>query len=461
MKSMLKIAAVVASAAIAMGFAACSNNDAEDLGTLLIIKNKIAEQRDAAGLIDYTECVVGQEITFQGETYKVLRNDFLEEENSSSSSSNKNVLSNVAVNVSRAVITTNSNSGSEYQNENAKKLRYDKIEKDYGVSKCIELFNVTNNNISNTNGTATLEDKFLICDKEEPIYQIKQVWSSATLFSGTTAEKAAAFNALTENEIRAYDPDYFTFTSRASLYGDDLSKKVQTEYQYTRNAGEKTCDYTSLVGVKDWKDFKKMSDGNEKSVWRTETYYTGSEIKNINYVLHAPSGSNFFSFNITSNKIEANGDGTLNGSTSKSVWRGDVRVKSVTSTAAEFQVTLKDQDELVEPKNNAGTNGKTFKVKSYSSLDSTKEATTSDAEYYITVSSEKTKLTVNGTETEVPSAVTFRAPFKDTSVALQPYTSISWKPEVESGAIVYKPDYESWIAAYDADFATLYDKSIQ
>lgn len=143
---------------------------------------------DAAGLIDYTECVVGQKITFQGETYKVLRNDFLEEENSSSSSLNKNVLSNVAVNVSRAVITTNSNSGSEYKNEKAKNLRWNKVEKDYGVSKFIELFNVTNNN--------------------------------------------------------------------------------------------------------------------------------------INYVLHAPAGSNFCSFNITSNKIAANGDGTLNDSTSKSVWRG-------------------------------------------------------------------------------------------------------------------------------------------
>lgn len=123
-------------------------------------------------------------------------------------------------------------------------------------------------------------------------------------------------------------------------------------------------------------------------------------------------------------------------------------------------MTLKDEDELVEPKDNDGTAGKTFTV-SYSELESEKAATTSDAEYYITVSSEKTKLTVNGAETEVPSAVTFRAPFKDTSAALQPYTSILWKPEVESGAIVYKPDYENCLAAYGADFATLYDKSIQ
>lgn len=388
-----------------------------------------ADDDDSSSGGDSSGFTVGSEITFDGGKYLVLKNDFAGSESSS-----------------RAAVT--SDSGSYYQNENAEALRRNKIESDYGISDYIELFKVTTRKEASKKGIASLEDEYLILNEsKKQLFKVKQSWSSTTLFSGTVAEKSEQFNALTENEIREYDPDYFTFENKSAVYGDDLSKKVQTEYVYNMDSDGKTCDYTSLKRIGDWKDYKKMSDGKDQSVWRTNTYYNDGEVSSVNYYLQA-LGSNYCSFYSYSNRIEADGEGTLKGSTSTSVWKGEVTVKSVTGTAAKFQVTLTDEDEE--------TLSETFSV-TYSDFNSTKEATTSDAEYYITVSSEKT--TLNGTE--VPSSVTFRAPFKDTSVELQPYTSISWKPEVENGEIVYKPDYESWIAAYDADFATLYDKSIQ
>lgn len=406
-------------------FVSCGTNDDDDSSS----------SGDSSGF------TVGSEISFDGGKYLVLKNDF-----ASSLSASANISS-------RAVIK--SDSGSYYQNENAEKLRRNKIESDYGISNYIELFKVTTRIDASKKGIASLEDVYLILNEsKKEIFKVTQKWSSTTLFASenSVAKRSEQFKALTENQIREYDPDYFTYENKKALYGNDLSKKILTQYVYTRSKNEKTVDYTKIDSIRDWKDYKKMSDKKEKAVWRSAVYNPGTEDPSTSYYLLNMAGSNFLSIYTETNYISAEGEGALTGSTSTSDWQGVVIPESVNAEAATFNVRLRDEDK--EILNNA------FTV-TYSNLDSTKEAKTSDAEYYITVSSEKTKLTVNGTETEVPSAVTFRAPFKDTSAELQPYTSVSWKPEVENDEIVYKPDYESWIAAYDADFATLYDKSIQ
>ena len=64
---------------------------------------------------------------------------------------------------------------------------------------------------------------------------------------------------------------------------------------------------------------------------------------------------------------------------------------------------------------------------------------------------------------DVPKAITFSAPYQDTSVALNPYTSVTFAPEEKDGKIIYtpKPDkqYEyDFIAQYAKEFVSLYHK---
>ncbi len=222
----------IAAAAFAAFFVSCSNgggSSGTDDGT--------AEASDFA---------VGNEISYDGDKYLVLKNDFAE--NSSRSA--------------RAVVE--SYSGLFYQNENAQKVRREKIEKDFNVSKYVELFSVTTKCEKSTAGQSSLNDCYLILnEKGKKMYRLRQVWQSTSMFPeiNGTDEKTAEFNKLDENQLREYDPDYFKIESYSAAYGDDLSKKVSAEYRYARNEDGKTVDYKNGIDkTMSYKDFTEMPD---------------------------------------------------------------------------------------------------------------------------------------------------------------------------------------------------------
>ena len=400
----------------AAGFAAC----------------KVEDGDSAEGQTARADFTVGNEVTIAGDTYLILKNDFLGTE-------------------SRAAV--NSNSGSYYQNEKAEAFRRGKIENEFNIEKYVEAFKISTKKDVTANGVATLSDIYLICNEQnKPVYKVTQQWRSSLLFrSGTTSEKAEQFNNLTENEMREeYLPTTFTFEAKRELYGSDLSKKIEIQYRYVQDvegSAERSIDYDKINGVLTWKDFVLLGN-KELSSWRTlENYDTNGKKTKLYYQLPDPVSTSIFcsAADVRNNEnysfqLEASGEGKFNGSTSTSVWDGMIKVKSVTSEEAVFTVTKTDND--------TSDGGNTYKI-TYAELTSDSEA----AEF-ISVSSETTEL--NGQS--VPAKVTFTAPFKDSTVELQSYASVSWTPSYDetSASIVYKPDYEGFVSKYKEDLESLY-----
>ena len=119
----------IAAAALAAFFVSCSNgggSSGADDGT-----------SEASGF------AVGKEISYDGDSYLVLKNDFAENSGRSS----------------RAVVE--SYSGLFYQNENAENVRREKIEKDFSFPNYVELFSVTSKKDKMTIGYGKLDDCYL------------------------------------------------------------------------------------------------------------------------------------------------------------------------------------------------------------------------------------------------------------------------------------------------------------
>ena len=369
------------------------------------------------GASEAADFAVGNEISYDGDKYLVLKNDFAESSGSSS----------------RAVVE--SYSGPFYQNKNAQKVRREKIEKDYGVEKYIELFKITARKTS-SKGIASLSDKYRILDENKKmVYEIVQKWSSTTMYPSIseTSVRSEKFNELTENQIREYDPDYMLFYSK--------NLKMQIEYTYLRNDDEITVDYTKLQKSQEYKNYKYLQAGDIKVsrfVSRIQTNYINN---NVTYMLCDPvTGSNFCSINITSPFISAEGDGEVGGSTSTSDWRGKMNIREITPERAKIKIEKKENNVLTEDSFSGN------KWISYSAL----------GEYsdYISVGD----ITENFEETgkDIPSKITFTAPFKNPDATFQKYVSVSYYPELEDGDIVYKPDYEEWVSNYEKDFESLF-----
>ena len=402
MKKILSLG--IAAAAFAAFFVSCSNG-----GDSSGADDGAAEASDFA---------VGNEISYDGDKYLVLKNDFAENSGSSS----------------RAVVE--SYSGLFYQNENAQKVRREKIEKDFNVSKYVELFSVTTKCEKSTAGQSSLNDCYLILnEKGKKMYRLRQVWQSTSMFPeiNGTDEKTAAFNKLDENQLREYDPDYFKIESYSAAYGDDLSKKVYVEYRYARNEDGKV-DYEKLKQVSAKKDFAEMSDKKVESPYRTSEDFETNVFKYA--FLDAKSTSNFCYFEIDGNGrygLKIRGDGKIGGSTNDSFYKCWLSVRDIGSTTLQYRAKSRD----------------------YITFDYATEK--SD---FISVSSEKSTFDVDGEKVEVPSSVTVKALYSDQSVPLQKYASVSFKPKLsDEGEIVYEPDVDAFIENYKKDFKSLYDEA--
>ncbi len=403
----------IAAAALAAFFVSCSNgggSSGADDGT-----------SEASGF------AVGKEISYDGDSYLVLKNDFAENSGRSS----------------RAVVE--SYSGLFYQNENAENVRREKIEKDFSFPNYVELFSVTSKKDKMTIGYGKLDDCYLYLNRKgEKLYKVTQSWQSNTMFGNLSTSKGnEAFNSLSENEIREYDPNYLMIESYSAVYGDDLSKKARIIYRYITGDDGKTVDYENGIDkIMIHKDFTEMPDKKSRPVWRYDDYYINKE--RYYDLLDSRSSSNFCNFVFLSDgtyRLNANGDGNVNGSTSTSDYRCQLTIRNIDSSSLQYRVRITNSDNITDSKDVAF------------------DYATGKSEY-ISVSSDKTAFTVDGAKVEVPESVTIKALYSDQSAPLQKYASVSFKPkQSDEGEIVFEPDVDEFIENYKKDFKSLYDES--
>lgn len=387
-----------------------------------------------------SQYVVGSTVTYEDIAYKVIRNDFI-----SAGSRASEVFADGSYRAS---------------------LLSEKL----GIEKCIELFDLTTRKETSAKGLASLTDKYVELDSEgNTIATAKQEWSQSGLFpSLTTSEKNAAFNALSEEELREYDPDKIYIEAKKSLYGNDLSKHYNYEFDYDRN-DDKSVNLDALKCVKTWKDYALNFSGKEKSVWRTEEYAKGS----ITYCLQNPgneSSSGFASVKEYTNSenytykydLQAAGDGKINGSTSTSDFDGIARITSLSTDAISLKFTSKVNDVLTvryDITNSESGSIDSLKIRERV-YDTDGTTTTSDKteSYSLTdfdfkyVAFSDTKKTIG--EKEYPAAITITAPVLDeeTSILHTKYLVLTFNLS-DSGE--YEPDIESYIQNYKNDFSSI------
>lgn len=409
MKKRMKTFGVLCAAALVLA-AACNNGD---------------DGSSANG--DGTTYAVGNIVTFEGKNYLVTKNTETADR-------------------STARASVNSDSGLYYQNEQAAAYREQWLQ-EHGVTEYVELFDITTKKAETTKGDANLSDKYFVLQNNKKVFATQQTWKSNTIFSElpTTAERAKSFNALTEDQVRkAYDPDDFMFQN----YPSDASKKIRIQYVFNRN-GDGTTNFHSLFKTVTYKAYVPLPDGKQQTIYNIEERPEPDGKKY--YSIHDPkSGSNFFFLWFKPNGtfwLSTEGTGKLGGSTSQSVYHSKVLINKVqydTSTkkvTIQYQVQKTVNDEKTEWDETSQTFG---------------QDTAKDSKY-VHVSDETTPIATY----DVPKEITFSAPYQDTSVALNAYTSVTFVPEEKDGKIIYLPktdeQYEyDFIAQYAKDFVSLY-----
>lgn len=370
---------------------------------------------------------VGNIVKFEGQDYLVTKNT-----------------ETAARSAARASV--NSDSGLYYQNEQAAAYRENWL-REYGMTEYVELFNITKRKEESTKGLATLNDIYLILQNNKKVFQTQQTWDSKRIFPDlTTTERAERFNALTEDAIRqSYDPDDFTFQN----YPGDTSNKIRIQYIFNRN-DDGTTNFDSLKKTVTYKAYVSLSKSKQQPIYKIEDRPEPDGKKA--YSIHDPnSGSNFFHLWFEPNGtfwVNAEGAGTLGGSTSQSVYRNKVLINKIcydtdTDNVAiryKVQQTVNDEPTIWDEKWQTWGNNP--------ERDNT----------YVHVSDEMTPVATH----DVPKEITFSAPFLDTTVALNPYTNVTFVPEEQDdGTIIYMPkkdeqyDYD-FIACYAQDFESLF-----
>lgn len=413
MKKRMKTFGVLCAAALVLA-AACNNGD---------------DGSSANG--DGTTYAVGNIVTFEGKNYLVTKNT-------------------ETVDRSAARASVNSESGLYYQNKQAAAYREQWLQ-EHGVTEYVELFDITTKRAETTKGQATLDDKYLVLQDNKKVFATQQTWSSNTIFSKlpTTAERTESFNALTEDQLRkAYDPDYFTFQN----YPSDASKKIRIQYTFNRN-DDGTTNFDSLKKTQTFKAYVSLPDGKQQTIYKTEER---PDNEYVSYNIQDPkTGSGFFFLWVKPNGtfyLSTEGTGELGGSTSQSVYRNKIQTRNApqydtTKKTVNIQYKVQKTVNDKEVENEWDNDWQTF------GQNPAKDST------YVHVSDKTTPIATY----DVPKEITFSAPYQDTSVALNAYTSVTLVPEEKDGKIIYLPktdeQYEyDFIAQYAKDFVSLYNQ---
>ena len=409
MKQRMKTFGVLCAAALVLA-AACNNSD---------------DGSSANG--DSTTYAVGNIVTFEGKDYLVTKNT-----------------ETAARSAARAAV--NSDTGLYYQNKQAAAYREQWLQT-YGVTEYVELFDITTKRAETTKGQACLDDKYLVLQDNKKVFITQQSWKSETIFPDRDANKhIEKFNALTEDQIRqTYDPDYFYFQN----YPSNASEKIKIEYAFNRN-DDGTTNFDSLKKTKTFKAYVSMPDGKLHPIYNNQVQTNGYEFYSI---LDSNIAENNFFYLWFTNKgtfyLSAEGTGEPGGSTSKLKYQNKVTINKALYDTTQNKVAIQYTVEKTVGGTPVAEENKTYTFGQEPNKDNT----------YVHVSDETTPITTY----DVPKEITFSAPYQDTSVALNAYTSVTFVPEEKDGKIIYLPktdeQYEyDFIAQYAKDCVSLYNQ---
>ena len=307
-----------------------------------------------------------------------------------------------------------------YLNEKIAEYRDNLLrEKDSETAKAyVELYALTKLNASAVNSVTTLDDTYLIIRGSKKYYTILIRWDREQL--GMSREE---FQESLEDLRKNYDPNLVTITREKAAYDDDLSRKIRHQYTYSYDADYRVSFTEDNVRqFLEYKDYVKIN-GVEKSVYRITEQKQSSQ---VGYHLNDPltGGYYFFTFRIRDNGIvyyslETRGEGDVGGLAdvsfySKWIMINQVEYESAGKPLLSYTVTTSGSS-VVDDENKPYT----------------------DFSEYAVPSKENVRLA--GVSFDVPSEITFCAPFADTSAKRNEFTSVTFVPQAKDGGVVYVP----------------------
>lgn len=142
-------------------------------------------------------------------------------------------------------------------------------------------------------------------------------------------DRAEVFNAMTEAEIRSYDPDQIMISTDSKLYGTDLSKKINITIAYNRDS-EGNLNFDDVHYHKQYLKYQLV---NGKETW-SYFYQKNPDAEPVSTMYNLNGRYQLYEYadkNISSKKnfmINAQGDGEINGITDPSVYKNSIQFGS-------------------------------------------------------------------------------------------------------------------------------------
>ncbi|MBD5427819.1 MAG: hypothetical protein HDR39_00580 [Treponema sp.] len=309
-------------------FASCANDS-----------SNAAVPSDVADSVIISEnAAIGSVVSIDDAEFYIIKNTYLQNRNSSRAAVSENVddVSN-SIDDEDAKSFVKKFAGAEYIDTY--------LSQEANITEYILLYNrndvKTVKKETSAKNIANLEDRFpvyqYVADKNSyiKIAELSQAWTSEFLIGNyldtskkTEKDRAEVFNAMTEAQIRSYDPDQIKISTNSNLYGTNLSKKISITIAYNRdNKGNLNFDdvhyhkqylkYQLVDGKETWSYFYQKNPNVEPV---STMYNLGGRYQLYKYeYAKEPTSSkkNFI--------INAQGDGEINGSSDPALYKNSIQ----------------------------------------------------------------------------------------------------------------------------------------
>lgn len=480
--------ALLLSAVVALNFMSCSGGTNYSGGG----SGSSGEESTATAQADVTTLSPGTTVEYNGEQYFVVKNSFYKD----TSTASADLLSLDVTGETNGIKVV-----AETDEQLKKNIEYIKkyLDKDFQaklikekleITEYLELFKKSTKKEESAKGYASLEDIYYLLDSAgKKIGEVNQKWQSTGVFSrflggasGTEA-MATAFNSLTEDEIREYDPFVIVVQTKNS------DKNLKYELQYNYYDVEKGDANYGKINTNDLhneiQSFGFMENAAGKKVY-SYRIQKNANVGNTRYGLIDPfSGSSGLRLEIIDGTaqtipkfyLDVSGEGKINGSNKTSIYQKQVESFYFTDTPTRVLVTLGDsKTSQISVKGDSSYSG-TLRITNRTSTDGGNTWTdgdTSEVDFddignncdFMSVSSETMTVSADGSDVVVPASITYYAHYPKNADGTYPpmdkYAQITCYPVYATyngtSRIVYKVTEKSiadFLKRYQDDFSKL------
>lgn len=141
-------------------------------------------------------------------------------------------------------------------------------------------------------------------------------------------DRAEVFNAMSEAEIRSYDPDQIKISTNRNLYGTDLSKKISITIAYNRDS-EGRLNFDDVHYHKQYLNYQ-LVNGKETYSY---SYQKNPDVEPVSTMYNLNGRYQLYKYEYakepTSSKknfiINAQGDGEINGITDPALYKNSIQ----------------------------------------------------------------------------------------------------------------------------------------